>query len=396
MRFFSFHMNRKKLSLVAAAVLAGVFLIAILFWPRIPGDAGSGTNTIPSLPLIASWEGTNGEVVRALAVHERKIYMAAGFDGLIVLDASNLTVTGAYGTNQPVNDVVLKSFGTNFYAFLALGSYREEGGILVLNATDLSDIYPVASLLDAGLSPAALDIVLSRNSSLIVAADERSGLVSYRFDWVNAGLATNRFVSLNGKPAYDLFVQGNRAYVAAREEGVFIVDIPAGRVLSRIKPTLSLANSVFVSGRTLCVGDKMSGVTLYDISSPVNPRRISSYSTPGDAYDVWMIRNDIYVADGINGILKIRWHGGEKFSLLNQFSDGSLAYRLSVGDDETVYAACGSSGLRILDGRPAVPSGVPVTNTETNPLPAAETQTNIPPRTPPSGVPTNAPIRRSR
>lgn len=368
-------LKRKKLifTLSFFIIIAFVALMVLLF-PANKIDAPiGGTNGVPSFVLLTNWNGTNGQVIKAITADSSNIYAASGYDGLMVFRISDLSNLGSFSTNQPVNDVVLKVISTNKYLLIPLGSFNGMGGLLTLNVNDPSNITATHFYEEATKNPTAADYMLTKNGLKVVTCDDFQGYQSYQVDWNNATVTPEKPVPLGARATSDIAVLGNKAFIAAKDEGVFVIDTANSTIVAHLKPALSLANSVFITGKTLVVADKMNGIMIYDIGNPSSPKLLGTYDTPGDADDVWLVNDMIYIADGINGVLKVKWTPPDKFTLQKVYTDGSIAYQLFVAQDNKVYVACGSDGLKVLIDTDE-PSQTPSTSPLTNLLP-----TNQPP-----------------
>lgn len=80
-----------------------------------------------------------------------------------------------------------------------------------------------------------------------------------------------------------------------------------------IEPPLSLlisqyqtpgqAESVFVSGNFAYLADGFSGIQIFDVSQPENPKLIGSYDTLGYSEDIFVLKNLAFIADKDGGFL---------------------------------------------------------------------------------------------
>lgn len=72
-------------------------------------------------------------------------------------------------------------------------------------------------------------------------------------------------------------ITGGHAYITAREEGLFIVDIrePSKPTLVYHYDTAELATAIAVSGNVAAIGNRFAGIELIDISTPSAPRYLS-------------------------------------------------------------------------------------------------------------------------
>lgn len=329
-------------------VIAFIALMVVLFPANKLDNPAGGTNGVPSFALLTNWSGTNGQVIKAITADASNIYAAAGYDGLLVFRISDMSNIGGYSTNQPVNDVVLKVISTNKFILIPLGSYNGMGGVMSVNVNDPSNIVLSHFFEEQSKNPVAVDYMLTKSGLRVVTADDFQGFQSYVFEWTGTTVTPDKPLPLGARATSDIAVMGNKAFIAAKDEGVFVIDTASGRIIAHMKPSLSLANSVYITGKTLVVADKMNGIMLYDIGNPSAPRLLATYNTPGDADDAWLVNNMLYIADGINGVIKVKWTKPDKFTLQKIYNDGSIAYQLFVAQDKKVYVACGSDGLKVL------------------------------------------------
>jgi hypothetical protein len=93
-------------------------------------------------------------------------------------------------------------------------------------------------------------------------------------------------------------VQGNIAYVTAREQGLFLVSVADPRrphVLSHYD-TIELATGIEVSGPVAYVACRNYGVELIDVRDPAKPRHLSTIRT-GEAQSLVVRDGILYVGD---------------------------------------------------------------------------------------------------
>ena len=95
--------------------------------------------------------------------------------------------------------------------------------------------------------------------------------------------------------------------VATGTEGLLIFDVsnPTNpQQIGRLN-TNGLALGVYVSGNYAYVADKENGLVIIDISNPTNPQQVGHCDTNGYASDVYVSGNYAYIADGGNGLVII-------------------------------------------------------------------------------------------
>jgi len=100
------------------------------------------------------------------------------------------------------------------------------------------------------------------------------------------------FVGATGGAVYDVFVQGNYAYLCA--VGVLVIlDISAPAHPTKVGYIAlpDLAYGVHVSGSYAYVADGSSGLRVIDVSSPSNPREAGFYDTVGESKNHFELLN---------------------------------------------------------------------------------------------------------
>lgn len=96
-------------------------------------------------------------------------------------------------------------------------------------------------------------------------------------------------------------VQRGYAYITARDDGLFIVDVRDGKCpqLAYHYDTVELATGVAVNGNVCLVTNRHLGVELIDVSNPTSPRFITSVLA-GEAQSACIDGNYMYAGDWMN------------------------------------------------------------------------------------------------
>jgi hypothetical protein len=108
-----------------------------------------------------------------------------------------------------------------------------------------------------------------------------------------SGLELVSEIALPRGVGLDVFVAGHYAYVSARESGIYIYDIsnPADpKKVSELVPTDDAWHQVWVKDQTMYIASSKKGVLLYDVSNPAAPLALKSF--PSDAPDVRSVTGD--------------------------------------------------------------------------------------------------------
>lgn len=275
-------------------------------------------------------------------------YVTAG-DGLHIVDVSN--------PSQPVRVGFVAAPGAWSVAVTGGHAYvsRTEYGfdvVDVANPAAPSVVGSVALGFTYGISvtPQTVFVVGSGGLRTFDINDPRHPLPT--------GIFTTHF------QAVDLVVRDNLAYVAARSDGLYVVDVSG---LASIKmlgfaDTAGKAEGIALAGNHAYVADGYSGLRVLSLADPVHPAEIGSLDTPGYARNVAVVGARAYVTDerdystGTAGSLAI-------IDVTNPAHPTQLG-RIQTPDSamdvavvgNLAYVAATYSGLRIINvANPAAP-----------------------------------------
>lgn len=109
-------------------------------------------------------------------------------------------------------------------------------------------------------------------------------------------------------------------------------------------------------GDRLYVADWFSGIHIYDVSIPSEPRLLSSYHTPGSPKGV-VVKNDFaFIADDDHGLQVINVSDPRAPSFVAALQTDGLAYTPVIAEDGKLYLASHRGGFQIIDiTRPDAP-----------------------------------------
>lgn len=132
----------------------------------------------------------------------------------------------------------------------------------------------------------------------------------YSGDTVTPGVTIS-----NGTSLFGIAISGNYAY-AVGTTGLYIYDISGtatstpptlvgGTVLDVFTGAADTRMSVAINGNYAYVTDSTAGLHIIDISNPLAPTHIATYDSDGIAQDVAVSGSYAYLADDLNGGLKV-------------------------------------------------------------------------------------------
>jgi len=212
-------------------------------------------------------------------------------------------------------------------------------------------------------------------------------------------------MAVNGEPGriYDMFVVGNRAYVAHDQKGLYVVNISnptspsvigdfdnqirahgvyvegdyayvadysAGLQILDVSSddpdsvgyfdTGEATHDVFVEGDYAYAANHLSGVTIVNVSDPANPFQESQYMVYGGINGVYAVGDYAYLAAGYDGFVIIDVSDPSDPVMTGVYDSLGFANEVYV-DSNLAYVADRDSGLVVLDiTDPAVPTRVDV------------------------------------
>lgn len=339
----------KKLSLIGIIFFLFILITATILssYHQIM-EAEKNVNSVKqTFTTIALWKGNSGEVAKSFCFDDENLYIAMGYDGLYIFDKTNLSNKSIELSNYIINEAENIKTVSNTLLFLATGSRNNAGGILICSI-ESSNINVINSNLQENLNATGLYILeKDKNSVEIYISDEKKGFYCYNYDINKNYLSAKPLKEQPSISGVDIVSTRKHIFLADSSGNIHVFNSD-GRKAGEIKNPLIMANHLFLYKDILFVADRMNGIVAYDVSSPENSKFLYSYNASGDSYDVFVQDEEVFVADGISGILNLKLNG-KSLSLQKRFADGSVFTRVIYDKSKNlVYAACNKDGIRIL------------------------------------------------
>ena len=148
---------------------------------------------------------------------------------------------------------------------------------------------------------------------------------------------------------------GTKAYVADGGNGLVVIDISNPVNPSKLGSyTAGYANGVALSndGTKAYVADGDNGLVIVDISDPAHPSKLGSYDTAGYANGVTLSSDGTkaYVADNNNGLVVVDISNPPNLSKLDSYNTAGSAYGVTLSNyGAKAYAADGNNGLVVIN-----------------------------------------------
>ncbi|MGL5956919.1 MAG: hypothetical protein ACRC0X_10055 [Brevinema sp.] len=143
-------------------------------------------------------------------------------------------------------------------------------------------------------------------------------------------------------------------YIAAGFEGILIVDRLSWEVISSIKKPFSDVTSVipynFYGDEYYVVTDKLDGLLLYEKKSDRRiGNQVARISLVGESFSVYPYEDILWVADGSNGVLAVRFNKDKSFVIEAElYQKNGIAYYIGAARRREVLASYGADGLKRL------------------------------------------------
>lgn len=297
----------------------------------------------PAAPVELADQALGVTAIDSLAVRDGRVYVAAGDDGLLVLDGAStpeLKTIGGYRTTGPALDLAVGDGG-----LVAVASGR--GGVTLLDTTDPARIRWLGSHQKVGdvqriIVDGKRALVLNRRGSLALLDISQPALPD-----VIAALRPD-------DPVIGFGLSGTDAYVASLTALQHIDCSPTPPTLSNEE--LDFGEGVnyggerraFIRDDLAFVADWFSGIHIYDISDPHQPHLISSFHTSGSPKGIVVRDQYAFVADDDHGLQVIDISDLQRPKRVAELATAGLAYTPVLAGD-LLYLASHRGGFQIID-----------------------------------------------
>ncbi|MDH7512422.1 MAG: hypothetical protein QHH14_05705 [Clostridiales bacterium] len=277
----------------------------------------------------------------AIAVRQKTAYVAAGKEGLKIIDVSDPKsplLKGGMDTNGEARDVAL----SKSYAFIADGAE----GLVIIDISNPADPKTAGKWDSPGES---MGIVVRDEVAYI--ADGSAGLQVVNVK--DPAKATSVGACDTDGTAEDIAISGNHAYIADGSSGLKVMDISkpfAPRQIASLT-TSGYCRGVSADGSLLGAGNLYDGgYQVIDISNPAAPVILATkkYTMYNESWNVVLRGNRLCVLDYFSGIGFFDLSAPDKPAMTGFFLTPSSIIAAAF-QDQTVYAVGELSGLRVLD-----------------------------------------------
>jgi hypothetical protein len=247
----------------------------------------------PVAPTIIA-SSTITATIRDLARNDTLLVAAAASNGLLILQETSANAGPALQATLPITGSASAVALAGSTAYAALGS----GGLASINVSNPQQPR-VQHYVDT--PGQALGLVISGTLALVA---DGGSLRAY--DATTLRL-TGVLTASGGTSYRTVALRGTLAY-AAGAGGLSVIDVanPERPVLLGTYTTLAGLSLAFGPDERLVMACGIGGVALFDLHNPQQPNLVARRNTPGNALDLALNNEFIYVADASGGVQVLR------------------------------------------------------------------------------------------
>ncbi|MBN1329232.1 MAG: hypothetical protein JXA54_07140 [Candidatus Heimdallarchaeota archaeon] len=255
-------------------------------------------------------------------------------------------------TNSSVTDLDVEGYLVYYTTYNALNGFS----LHILNAEDISNLYSVTC---PWASNKALGLEVDGQLTYVAASDE--GL--YILNATQRNIITYELGHLDTPGnASDVIIDGTKAYLADGEAGIHIIDVqnPNNPVLLGSYNTPGFARRLALQGKTLYVADGSGGIQILDVADPTHPAFVLEINSLPKVNNIALYGGLIVVTtdEGIHTIRCSNGMGVTDFGVSYYSNTFDLYHCYDVKVKGTIaYVAGGPDGFYTLDvSEPANPT----------------------------------------
>lgn len=321
------------------------------FWRVVARDfAGDSTvgptwqfTTRRGLGLYEIGACTTSGDAQAVVVARDEAFVAAGFDGLEIFDITVPSIPLRLGTYMTKDIAAVDVIVDGIYAYVADANH----GLLIIDVSN--PFYP--QLLGMALLPTPV-YCIALTGNYILAGCGNSGLYSIRVQDVYEPVAVDS-LNLTGASVEDISIEAGYALLACGLRGLIIANVapPTSPQYISTYNTPGYAYSVFSTiengNRNVYVADGPGGYLIFNFNDAENPQIAGGLDTPGLSYDIWPEGDLIFIAAAQTGLVAVD-NSGEMPFVAATYNTPGQARKLFVVNNN-IYVADGVEGICILE-----------------------------------------------
>lgn len=343
---------KNKPTSLQLALLGVIFMVIFLSISTYLGkkalEEKGNLRDIKRFEVVSHWNSQDKNNVLNFIVSGNFVYVALEEGGIGILNRELKYITNIIlqinNKKLNVKDIEIINFSATNYLLCFVPGLPGENGFAIFSISDPAR--------PEFLKFHSIDFLIQNKFctfSNMIYLLEGEKLKIFEFSPSNITEKGEFFVGI--KESDKIIYRNGFFFIPAYNDGLYIgrFEKTGFKVYSIIKSEVSYVSSCDIYDNYLVISDKMLGVSLYNISEISQPRLIFRYDTPGDAFQVLMpSRNEIYVADGINGVFMLKFQKGE-YHLEKIFKDSVIVKNIFYDDkNNKLYVAGGINGIYLL------------------------------------------------
>ncbi len=303
---------------------------------------------LAALPARADWRVTArvGGTISAVAAQGALVFVGVG-SRVHIFDVTDPSAPREVGSTQSFADNVSDIFVDASRAYVAAGT----DGVQVVDVSDVNNPRRIGHWDSPGSAEG-----LAVDGTLLYLADGPFGL--QLVDLSDPASPAPIASAFDTKFAFDVVIQKPYAFIAGADAGLLIADIsvPSAPREVAVLDTPGYARAIAIDGATVYLADQWGGVRVVSIAQPARPREIASVALPSWAFAVAISGTALHVATGSQGLHTLdisdpsqpRASGTYPIPL-------KLSWKLAVSNGRA-FVGVRTEGVHILDlSQPATP-----------------------------------------
>lgn len=304
----------------------------------------------PEHPTALTPIGLDGETHDLAIIDDQHLFVAAGSNGLRIIDVEQKVLTSVIGAEDTPGNAV-GVFVLDHHAYIA----DSGSGLQIVNVLDLQK----PTLIASGDTPGeARGVTVTKYRT---APDSPLKLYAYVADG-SGGVAIFEVTNPQEPRAVktiesvefvqDVAIQDGRLYVSERSEGLVIFDLgdPENPVRMGVVDTPGKASRVTVEGEYAYIADHNRGLRIINIANSLDPREYGFFDLPTQVKDLVIAGNGYaYLVDGAAGMWTVSLQNHRNPIPVNFLDTPGEPVGIDLGTDGRIYIADGSKGLHVVD-----------------------------------------------
>jgi len=304
----------------------------------------------PKNPMAINQIGLDGETHDLAIYDDKTLFVAAGSNGLRIINVEQKTSTSVIGSEDtPGNTVGV--FVTDNHAYVA----DSGNGLQIINVLDLQKPTLIASQDTDGEARAVTVYKFRKNQDSPVrlyayVADGSGGIAIFE---VSNPQEPRRIDPIETQEfAQDVFIKGDKLYVAERNQGLIVYDLsdPEKPTRRGTHDTPGAAAGLFVEGDYAYIADHNRGLRVINIANPDDLREYGFFDMPTRVKDLVIVANSYaYLVDGAAGMWTVSLGNVRNPIPANFLDTPGVPKGIELGDDGKIYIADGNKGLQVVE-----------------------------------------------